>query len=190
MSDVLVRETLVTAEEFYRDYAGRDGRAELVNGRVVEMPPVATNHGDVDSQFHGFLGPYVRRHRLGKVYLNTGFILRRNPDVVRGPDEAFVSRERILANPPPARGFWEMVPDLAVEIVSPDDTARELRKKVEEYLSVGVRAVWVVYPVEREVHVHRPGADVEVLPEDGILDGGEVLPGFRLPLAEVWVEQW
>jgi len=123
---------------------------------------------------------------VGDVFLNTGFILRRNPDMVRGPDQAFIRADRIAANPPPEEGFWEMVPDLAVEIVSPRDTASEVQAKVQDYLESGVRLVWVTYPARRQIYVHRPDALIQVLDVRGELEGGDVLPGFRLPLAELW----
>src|SRR5438552_3994862 len=106
MTEILVREETLTAQEFWDYCAGKDGRIELVAGKLVEMPPVSPRHGSLDSIFNGILSPFVRMHRLGQVYLNTGFFLRSNPDSVRGPDQAFVTNERIAANPPPERGFW------------------------------------------------------------------------------------
>lgn len=186
MTETLVREKTLTAEEFYAYCVGKEGRLELVDGKVVEMPPVNPNHGDLDSVFAGILGPFVRLHQLGRVYINTGFILRRHPDLVRGPDQAFVSAARIAANPPPERGFWPIAPDLALELVSPDDKAHEINEKVQDYLDAGVRLVWVFYPRTRQVHIFRPGAPVEVLRGDAILDGGDVLPGFQLQLESLW----
>src|SRR5947207_15841860 len=102
MTDTLTRTELVTAEEFYRLCKG-DGRSELVEGRVIEMPPVGPMHGDADVSLVLPLASYVRSRKLGRVFLNTGFIIRRNPDTVRGPDEAFVSNEKMAAHPPPER---------------------------------------------------------------------------------------
>jgi Uma2 family endonuclease len=185
MTDTLTRTDWVTAEEFYRWCKG-EGRSELVEGRIVEMPPVGPMNGSTDVRFVAPLGKFVRRNRLGEVYLNTGFILRRNPDTVRGPDEAFVSNEKIAAHPPPERGYWPVIPDLTVEIVSPDDTPGEVDAKVAEYLDVGVRLVWVLYPRLRHVRVFVPGQPVEVIEPEGTLRGGDVLPGFELPLAEIF----
>ena len=186
MTDILIREQTLTAEEFWDRYAGKDGRIELVDGKVVEMAPVGPIHGRVDIDLGSILAIHVKRNRLGALHSNTGFILQRNPDIVRGPDQAFVSAAQIAAHPPPERGFWELAPDLVVEIVSPDDTPKELSAKVEEYLGFGVRTVWVVDPKKRQVEVYRAGERVEIIESDGTLDGGDVLPGLQLPLAEIW----
>lgn len=186
MSEVLAPEPLLTAEQFYDGYATRDERFELVDGRVVEMSPVGPLHGDVDSNLHFALKSFLRGHALGRVYLNTGFILRRNPDLVRGPDEAFVSNERIAANPPPKRGFWPVAPDLALEIISAGDLAEELTEKVGDYLETGVRLIWVVYPRTQQVHVYHPNGDVRIVRGEGTLDGSNVLTGFEVPLGELW----
>ena len=186
MSETLVREQTITAEQFYDRYAGKDGRIELVNGKVVEMPPAGPVHGLLDSRLFLPLAQHVKEHALGEVFINTGFILRRSPDLVRGPDEAFVAAERIAASPMPERGFWEMVPDLVVEIVSPDDTAKALAEKVADYQAAGVRLAWFVYPARREVRIYRPGRPEEVISHEGVLDGEDVVPGFRLELLGVW----
>ena len=84
------------------------------------------------------------------------------------------------------QGWLEVAPDLAVEVVSPNDSSSDVTDKVGAYLNAGVRLVWVVYPRKRQVHVHQPGGDVRIVFGDGALDGEQVLPGFRLPLAELW----
>lgn len=176
----------VTAEEFWRICAGSDRRLELVDGVVVEMSPVNYAHAHYGSVLDGFLGPYARRHKLGCVYLDAGFIIRHDPDVVRGPDVAFVSAERIAAHPPPETGFWPVVPDLAVEVVSPGDSADEVNERGQEYLTAGVRLVWVLYPRRRQVNVHRSTREARILFEQDVLDGEDVVPGFTLPLRELW----
>src|SRR5207245_1311593 len=148
--------------EFWQRAPG-EGRSELVGGRMITMPPTGPTHGDVDSELNSALRQHVRRHNLGRVYTNTGFILRRNPDLVRGPDCAFVCAERRAAHPPPERGFWEIAPDLAVEIVSPDDTPAEIASKVRDYLAAGVRLVWVVNPPEHRVRAHTADGPVQTL---------------------------
>lgn len=186
MSETLVRERKLTAEEFYDLYAGSDQRVELVDGEVVEMPPSGPEHGALDSDLHFPLKRFVKERGLGKLFINTGFILNPARDLVRGPDQAFVSQEKLEKTPPPSRGFWKVVPDLVIEIVSPDDRAQDLADKVADYLEAGVRITWVVYPRRQQVYVHRPGERVEVLGPEGTLEGGDVLPGFQLPLAELW----
>jgi Uma2 family endonuclease len=186
MTEAAAAAVPVTAAEFYARYAGGDRRCELVDGEVIEMSPVSPAHGDVDSELTSILRPFVRERGLGRHYLNTGFYLRRNPDLVRAPDGAFVSTERLTACPPPAEGYWEAGPDLAIEIVSPNDTADDLNDRIRDYLDAGVRMVWVLYPRRKQVHLYSPAGDVRILFEGGVLDGGEILPGFALPLAEFW----
>jgi Uma2 family endonuclease len=205
---VQVEERLLTAEEFYDLYAGQD--FELVRGRVVEarsgLPisgwytqtaealglPVAgeamTNpiHGLLQSRLSALLENYLAGSPVGKVVANTGFILKRNPDITRAPDVAFVTTERIGTNPIPERGFWEVAPDLAVEIVSPDDRADAAYEKVQEYLRAGVRLVWVIYPRQRKLHRFRPVEVGSLAPDANTLSGEDVLPGFELRLQQLW----
>jgi Uma2 family endonuclease len=178
-------ESILTLDEFTRLYAGTEGRHEWVRGRVVEMPPPSHEHGDLDAVLSAALGTYVRQHGLGRLYINTGFLIQ--PDVLRGPDQAFVSTDRLTKNPPPPRGYWATAPDLAVEIVSPDDRADEINAKVHEYLEAGVLLVWVVYPRQRQVHVYRASGDVQILFGEAKLTGEDVVPGFEIPLSEIWV---
>jgi Uma2 family endonuclease len=186
MAATLTRDRLMTPEEFWDFCIGRDGRIDLIDGRVIEMPPVAPEHGSLDVRLTSRLGLHVEEHGLGRVYLNTGFILRRDPPLTLGPDEAFVAAERIARNPPPTRGFWEIAPDLAVEIVSPEDRPATLRRKIAEYLDAGVRLVWLVDPLRRQVEVFRPQQAVRILDEADTLDGEDVVPGFSLPLSQLW----
>jgi Uma2 family endonuclease len=180
---------LLTAEQFYAAYAHREGRYDLVDGKVIAMPPAGPIHGKLDSSLSLALGTHIRARSMGHHLLNVGFILRRDPDLVRAADQAFVSREKAAAAPPPREGFWEVAPDLAVEIVSPDDTPAELAAKLNDYLSAGVRMVWVINPRRRTIAVHRPGEAVRLLQGgEGVLDGEDVLPGVSYSLEELWRE--
>jgi Uma2 family endonuclease len=123
------------------------------------------------------LASHVRSGDLGRVVGEAGFKLAGDPDTVRGPDVAFVRRERLDSSLGP-EGFFHGAPDLAVEIVSPGDTALELRQKIGEYLQAGARLVWVLQPDARTVIVHRPGASPETVGPDDLLDGEDVIPGF------------
>jgi len=174
----------MTADEFYRRYVGKD--FELVDGRVVAMPPVNPTHGDLDTTLVLRLGAYVREHGLGRHYLNTGFVLRDDPPLVRAPDQAFVSNARIQSAPPPAEGFWRVAPDLAVEIVSPGDSAEAIAEKTGDYLTSGVRLVWIIYPRKREAHAFHPSGEARVVKPSEVLDGEDVVPGFKLPLNELF----
>ncbi|MBM3941783.1 MAG: Uma2 family endonuclease [SAR202 cluster bacterium] len=144
---------LLTAEEFFQLYSSKEGHFELVKGEVVEMPPPGWNHGGVASNISSELRFFVRRHDLGRVVVETGFRLMSQPDNVRGPDAAFVVTERVPE--PGFSGYFQGPPDLAVEVVSPNDTASALDEQVQEYLRSGAQRVWVVYPATRTVVVYR-----------------------------------
>jgi Uma2 family endonuclease len=186
MAQTAVQQERVTAEQFWDRYAGSEARAELVNGSVIAMSPTGPVHGRTDRKLAQVIGPYVDEHELGDLVMNTGFLLAHDPDTVRGPDQAFISAAKISAHPPPERGWWEVIPDLAIEIVSPKDTPEQVQEKVAEYLRFGVRLVWVVDPRRREVRVYRPGEAAETVSAGGELDGEAVIPGFRAPLARLW----
>jgi Uma2 family endonuclease len=132
------------------------------------------------------LGEYVRTHRLGHVCgAETGFRIARTPDTVRAPDVAFIRRERQGATPS-SDGFFEGAPDLAVEVLSPGDTVFEVDEKTADWLRAGCSTVWVVNGRRRTVAVHAQGGPVRSLGDAEILDGGEVLPGFTLPVARIF----
>jgi len=173
--------TLLTGGDLLR-MPGDGRRYELVRGELVEMSPPGVSHGERALRVGRLLDEFVEEHGLGKVAVESGFYLERGPDTVRGPDVLFISKERL---DPDAEvdGYSEIVPDLAVEVVSPDDTYAEVTAKVGEYLDTGVRLVWVVEPKTRRVTVF-PGG--RILSEEDDLDGGEVLPGFRVPLSRVF----
>ena len=118
------------------------------------------------------------------VAAETGFKLQSNPDTVRAPDLAFIRADRVPARPPD--GFAEFAPDLVVEVLSPDDRPAEVRAKLADWLTAGVRLVWVVDPNRESVRVHRPGGSEAALDIDGSLDGEDVLPGFMLPLKTIF----
>jgi Uma2 family endonuclease len=174
----------MTAEELFE--LPDDGmRHELVEGELHTMTPAGESHGWVALGIGAKIFDHVERAGLGRAYAaETGFLLHRDPDTVRAPDVAFVARERLPGEP--ARGFAELAPDLVVEVVSPSDRASDVASKATTWLDAGVRLVWVVDPQARLAAVHRPGGTVTVLREDGVLDGEDVLPGFRLPLSELF----
>ena len=180
-----VKKTLLTAEELLcLPDAGR--RLELVDGELYEMSPAGGEHGNIAAVVLIILGGFVRRHRLGRTFAaETGFILARDPDTVRAPDVAFVSRERLPQGGLPS-GYLEMAPDLAVEVISPSDTDREVQEKTESWLAAGTSQVWNLYPQNRTVAVHQRGVPATVIGESGVLTGGDLLPGFRVPVAELF----
>ncbi len=174
-----------TAEEL--PYVGpEEGLCELVAGEIVREPAPGEEHGRVAADVLFAVASFVREHRLGRVYAaETGFVLARDPDTVRAPDAAFVATERLASTV--RRGpYFEGAPDLAVEVLSPGNRPGAMDSKVRDYLAGGARAVWVVDPARWSVAVHRPDQDSEVLSAGDILDGGAVLPGFRLPVRELF----
>ena len=175
-----------TASELYA--MPDDGfRYELVKGELRKMSPAGGEHGAVVFNISLLLGQHVKSNNLGVCFAaETGFKIASDPDTVRAPDVAFVSRGRIPEGGIPKK-FWDGAPDLAVEVVSPGDTYAEVEEKVEEWLAAGARAVWVFNPKRRSVSVHRSMTDVTRLTEDDELDGGDVVPGFRCKVSEVFV---
>jgi Uma2 family endonuclease len=180
----MVTTRLMTAEELAA--MPDDGyRYELVDGELIRMSPTGFLHLQISGLLIALLGGHVRERGLGVVGGEGGFVFRRGPDKVYAPDVVFVRAERL----PPKEawtGFLDIVPDLAVEVLSPSDTADHINDKVITYLETGVRLVWVVDPRRRTVTVYQPDLTARVLREGNVLDGGEVLPEFRLPLAELF----
>ncbi len=181
--------TLVTADQLL--HMPKDGyhHYELVAGELRIMTPAGWRHGDVAGRLYDLVAAHVHSHGLGKVFAaETGFLLARDPDTVRAPDVAFLANEHIPATLP-AETFWPGAPDLAVEVVSFDDTAREVDEKARAWLAAGSRMVWVVNPKSRTVDVYRPAVDVETLTEGDSLSGGDVLAGFACPVAEIFANR-
>lgn len=175
----------LTVDEFERLPEG-EGKQELHDGRVVEMAPVGDLHGQTVVELVVRLHDSVRAlggHRFGRIVTETGFVLW--PDRLgesRAPDLALV-----LAASAATRHFIRGRPALAVEVLSPYDRMPEVLAKVREYLGAGVPLVWVVDPLAT-VTAYRPGTAPRRLGQDDTLDGEDVLPGFRLPLAELWAD--
>ena len=176
----------VTADELFA--MPKDGfRYELVKGELRKMSPAGTEHGAIIFNLSILLGQHIKANNLGQGFgAETGFKLATNPDTVRAADIAFVRRERIPATGIP-KNFWQIAPDLAVEVLSPGDTLEEVEEKVEDWLAAGTRAVWVVSPKRRSVTVYRSMTDVTRLSEADELDGGDVVPGFRCKVTEFFV---
>jgi Uma2 family endonuclease len=157
---------------------------ELIDGTLVEKTMGAVE-SMLNFEFGLFLGPFVKRHRLG-VVLGTDGMVRLMPGQVRLPDISFISWDRLPGGKPPTTPILDLAPDLAVEVLSKSNTKAEMKRKLREYFEAGVRLVWLIDPKTRTVVVHTsPGASTK-LGEGEILDGGDVLPGFALPLAELF----
>ncbi|HEX3149532.1 MAG TPA: Uma2 family endonuclease [Gemmataceae bacterium] len=173
---------LLTAEEFMELPNPIDGsKQELVRGVVITMPPPKAIHGYCAAQATIAIGGFVGQHRLGILVANdTGVLLERGPDTVRGPDVAYWSFKRQAFVPD---GYFELAPDLAVEVLSPSNTRKQIDTKIREYLKAGTKLVWVIDPLDRSVRIYRTDPDRAVFLHSGAtLDGEDVLPGFQFPV--------
>lgn len=175
--------TLITAEQFF-EMSLPDVRSELVDGEVVQMSPPGFEHADISARLIELLRSLIPR-TVGKVVSELGFILKRNPDLVRAPDVAFISRKNLEAHGR-TRKFWPGPPDLAVEVLSPEDRAGEVLRKVGEYLEAGTGLVWVVDPEGRNVTSYRSLNQVRVYGVGEEIPGEDVLPGFSLKVSEIF----
>jgi Uma2 family endonuclease len=178
--------TLITADELLQ--TPDDGyRYELVKGELRQMAPAGGEHGVTAMKVSIPLGFYVEEKDLGVVCAaETGFQIASNPDTVRAPDLAFVSKARIPHSGIP-KGYWPFAPDLAVEVISPNDRYTEVEEKVLEWLEAGTKAVIVMNPRNRTVTVYNSLTEVAVLKQSDVLTLGDVVPGFSCPISKLFV---
>jgi Uma2 family endonuclease len=163
---------------------------EVVNGQKVELPPMSIYAVSIASLLQECLGPFARAHGLGRVVTEGLFVLDPVKDLRRRPDVAFVSAAKWPVNRPlPETGDWEIVPDLAVEVISPNDVYQDVHAKMREYFRHGVRQVWIVSPVDQEIYVYDSPTSLRVLTAADELDGGALLPGLRLPVGSLFQQQ-
>src|SRR5918999_195811 len=152
-------------------------QVELIRGQLVVREPPGTRHGAIAAKLTYYVSAFVYRHELGAVFAqDTGFKIARDPDTVRGPDVAFVARERV--DRIPRRGYAELAPDLVAEILSPDDRPADVLAKVADWLAAGTKLVWLIDPQRMTVHIYRADGSLTMLGEPDSLDGEDVLPGF------------
>ncbi|MGD0197282.1 MAG: Uma2 family endonuclease [Solirubrobacteraceae bacterium] len=158
-------------------------RRELVRGELRVMTPPGADHGLVAAEVGRVLGNHVNEHRLGRVLAaESGFVLERDPDTVRAPDAAFVSRTRLAALGRTSK-YWPEAPAFAVEVVSPSDSFHEVEAKALGWLAAGSVAVLVLDPERRSGTIYRAGGEVRVHLGDAVLDLDDAVPGLRLELA-------
>ena len=175
---------LVTADELL-ELSSNGFCGELIRGELVEEMPSGFRHGKFVLRLGALLLAFVGPRRLGTLVVESGVWIERNPDTVRGPDVAFFGVESVpLAAD--ILGYTEVVPDLVVEVRSPNDSRRQLHDKAIMWLDSGVRVVWVVLPERRSVDVYRSTRQVDTVAEPNALEGGEILPDFRCELAEIF----
>ena len=177
---------LMTAEELFAMPDDGYHRYELVRGELRTMAPPGTYHGKSATRVGMHLGNFVNEHDLGEVYIaEVGFLIGSNPDHVRAPDIAFVRRER-EEEVGEIHGYFPGPPDLAIEVISPNDRYTEVDEKVQDWLDAGTRMVIVINPRRREVRIHTPLTDAVVLAPGDILDGGDVVPGWTIPISAIF----
>lgn len=174
----------LTAVEFLR-MPNHGKRTSLVRGELIERKPPGAIHGLIAAVTTAILKNWSKASGHGLVGVESGFVLGRNPDTVRAPDVFFVRNSRLPADGVP-EAFWELAPDLAVEIVSPKDTAIEIREKVRDYHSAGTSCVWVVYPRTREVVAFTPDGRSRTFSMEMMLSNPALLPGFEIPVSELF----
>jgi Uma2 family endonuclease len=175
---------LISAEELFQ--MPNLGRCELVRGEINMMSPAGAKHGLIIVNLSSLLDGFAKSHKLGRIMgAETGFIVRRNPDSVRAPDVAFIRADRLPANLP--QGYFDGPPDLAVEVLSPNDRASEVQVKIRDWLDAGCRAVWIVDPETKSVTIYKSTHDIVVLNFAETLTDAQVLPGFSVVVSEIFV---
>jgi Uma2 family endonuclease len=180
----MTQPALLTVEELLRlDLPNK--RTELVRGVLFVREPTGYRHGDIAARLLLAIGNHVVEHDLGAVFAaETGFTIARQPDTVRAADVAFIRTAR-LPDPPP-RAFAELAPDLAVEVLSPDDRPAVVLDKVADWLRAGARLVWIVDPARETARVYRADGSEALLHAGDELDGEDVLPALRLSLNQLF----
>jgi Uma2 family endonuclease len=174
----------MTAEQLFA--LGDSGRCELVRGELIHMTPTGYDHGWISGNIVWALRSFVKSRGLGRVLSSeVGFLIARDPDTVLAPDVAFVRAER---DPPGGqKQFFPGAPDLAVEVLSPNDRASDVNAKVQTWLDAGAVVVLVVDPQTQTVAVHRQPREVHILGRDDVLTIADLLPEFSLPVKEIFV---
>ncbi len=162
------------------------GRHELLKGVICEMSPPGEKHGVTASKIGYIIGKYVYENKLGvTTAAETGYKLSSNPDTVRAPDMAFKSNERI-AKGGIIEGYSTVMPELVVEVNSPQDSYGRVLKKVNEWFSSGVMGVIVVDPYEKNVILYESPEHYRMFEYNDILDLGEILPGFTCRVSDIF----
>jgi Uma2 family endonuclease len=184
----------MTAEGFLALQDDEQGALyELVEGRLVRMPPSGGQASRIAMRLGAALLAFVDRHQLGAVTGQDGAFDLTLPGASRAtvlaPDVAFVRAAQVpAAESPEYARAWPVAPDIAAEVVSPSQYRPEMAVKARRYLNAGVRLVWVIWPARRELDVWLPGSNepVQTLTQGDVLDGVDVLPGFAYPLADLF----
>lgn len=162
---------------------------EVVNGQIVDLPHLSAYSGNIANEICIEIAIYARQHGLGKALSEILFSIptKEDPDNQRRPDVAYLSLERWPANRQvPDSDPWPVVPNLTVEVLSPNDRIREVHTKIQEYFDAGVELVWVVDPHLENASVYTSPTQVTIITREGTLEGSSVIPGFTLPMAKLF----
>ena len=179
------KQKILTADDLLR-LDSKGIRGELIRGVLHETKPAGLEHGEIVVNLCLLLGTFTRPRRLGRLSgPNVGVLLERNPDTVREADLLFISAEKLPRNIR-VTGYYDLPPDLVVEIASPNASRREVNAKVQMWLSYGVRLVWAVYPITRTVESHPQHGAPTLFTDVDTLDGGDVLPGFTCKFSDIF----
>jgi Uma2 family endonuclease len=167
-----------------------EGLYEVVDGLVREKPEMGAYEAALASVLGSLLDNFGRTNRIGQAFVEALFRLDHDQGLQRRPDVAFVSTDRWPLNRRPPRGewAWDVIPDLAVEVISPTNRTLEDFVKIREYFPAGVRLVWMVLPAVDQIYVFHSPTEVRVLQRGDVLDGESVIPGFRVEVNELFGE--
>lgn len=176
------QDRLMTVDEFEKVYV--DQPYELIEGRVIKVSPTVQSHGAITGLIAYELIAFLKGHPLGRVYgAETGFQL--SNITMRAPDVAFAGNAKLKLITDPDK-FLPFAPDLAVEVVSPSDRAAKVKKKIELFMAAGTPLFWVIYLKTPRVVVHTQNSAPKTIGLDGVLDGGDVLPGLQIHVADLF----
>ena len=176
---------LMTAEELIR-LPGGQYRYELINGELITMSPAGHDHGRISIRLSSPLAQFVWENDLGEVFSSgTGFQLSSKPDTVLAPDVSFIRKDRVQ-KVGRSQGYWLGPPDLAVEVLSPEQRDAYIEKRVAQWLSFGTKEVWIINPRTSTLTVHSPQGIVVTLTNDEFLDEREIVPGFRFSIKRLF----
>ena len=169
--------TLLTAEEFYS--LGDSGPAELIHGKVVRLAAPKPKHGRITMRLGSWVHRFVEEQKLGQVYAaETGYLLERDPDLIRCPDISFVRTE--LSKEHDEDDYYTHSPDLVVEVLSPSERPERVKEKIQVWLTFGAKSVWVLDPEEKTITVHHAGTTPRVGKGQEVFQDAVVLPGFEI----------
>ncbi len=172
---------LLTADEYMKL---PERHVELIDGKVVHLMPPLLDHADISGRIYFALESFNRRRKLGRVFIEGSFRLKRDPDTVRAPDVCFLDNDALETLD--ASTYYDGPPTLAIEVVSKNDSLRKTRDKADQFLEAGAQAVWIIYPKQRCVYVRTPNGPEEKYEVGQSVPGGDILPHFELPVAQLF----